>query len=222
MTAGVVIPTRFNPPTLKPLLRVLDDDGVRVVLLHSETFGHELYRMWNYGVHRLRDAGIYDIAIFNDDIVIAPGTVGVMSEALRTADPNVVLVGPEHGDRKKPAIPNRIRLAVEPKRNFGYAFMFKGELALPEFDEAYHIHQSDIIWENQLRELGYDLATIRGLTMRHLRSYSVNRVADDGPTQEDHERMRKIKAWPPVEPPAKGRRYTLDLQKRLAQERSQR
>jgi hypothetical protein len=47
---AAVIPTRFHPPALSELLRVLIADGVEPIVLRSEAFEHRIYRMWNVGV----------------------------------------------------------------------------------------------------------------------------------------------------------------------------
>lgn len=210
---GAVIPTRYHPPTLDPLKRVLHGDGVYTIVFESEDFGHELYVMWNEGVRRLKARGFTDIAILNDDIEMAPGTLAVMAEALRMDD-RVAMVGPERGDHHAPKLPARVRPRRE-DRNFGYAFMFKAELPLPEFDEGYHIHRSDIDWENQIREMGLFTARVEGLYIKHMRSYSLKKLREEDPqvVADDYARMRQLHPPPPVPPP--GRRWSWEQERRL-------
>ena len=51
---AAVIPTRYHPPELSALLRVLIADGVEPIVLRSEAFEHRIYRMWNVGVMEAR------------------------------------------------------------------------------------------------------------------------------------------------------------------------
>lgn len=210
---GAFIPTRYHPPTLEPLIAQLEADGVYTIVFESEDWGHQLYRMWNEGVRRLKEAGCTDIAILNDDIVIAPGTLAVMAQALRMAD-DIALVGPEHNDRHLPAIPSRVRPRAE-GHNFGYAFMFKGELPLPEFDETFHVYASDIIFERAIREMGYRTCRVEGLFIRHLRSFSVKRWKAEDPIAEAEDKRKLPAAIPPPPAPPPGGRYSWEQARRL-------
>lgn len=207
---GVVIPTRYNPPTLAPLLAMLEKDGIPVVLLQSEDFNHQLHKMWNTGVDHLRDMGCTEIGVLNDDITIASGTMAMLARALRENE-NAAIAQPLRMTGK-PRVPGSCLVQPWHGEYVGHCFMFKAELPLPRFDETYHLWQGDIIFFDSVLKMGYDIITVRKLTIGHIRSFSVNKVRNSEEVQEDIKRYHGDRSATTVD--WTGRRYTQRLIKK--------
>ena len=79
---AAVIPTRYHPPQLTALLRVLLTDDVEPIVLRSETFDHRIYRMWNVGVEEARAKGADYIAVLNDDVELPTHALDALRGAL--------------------------------------------------------------------------------------------------------------------------------------------
>jgi hypothetical protein len=184
---GAVIPTRFHPKQLEPLCQVLKEDGVEVIVQESEDFGHNIHKMWNDGVARLRAAGCTVVAILNDDIEMAPGTLAFMEKALRaTPKTGVICCDTSPGrlrikSRQRPQVPDRIRVSLSMKgtniNQEGFAFLYDPtDPDVPIFDETYHIWHGDIKFFDTLRYRGRAVGTAMGLVIVHETSHSTKRV----------------------------------------------
>jgi GT2 family glycosyltransferase len=178
---AAVIPTRFHPPQLDPLIALLEADGVEVHLLESADYEHRIYRMWNEGV---RLAGNVDhIAILNDDITILPGTLPLMARALDT-DPLVGVVYPDVsvGFGSLPIEPLTLQ-ATEGSWGrggmAGFCFMFRAPVNLPVFDESYGWWFGDDDFEERVRAAGRLVCRIRGLPIIHQVDGSARKVWDE-------------------------------------------
>lgn len=187
-----IIPTRFSPPTLGPLLDVLKGDGIPTILLQSEDFGHELHVMWNTGVDRAVEMGATEVALLNDDIDILPGTLDMMAAAIRSHE-NASVVFPQREPRV-PKIPSTVAFSIEPIADVGHCFMIKAEqwgTVLPRFDEGYHLWHGDLIFFAAVRDLGRDVIMVRKLYVNHLQHFSVDKVRYTRPVFEDMIRNRQ-------------------------------
>jgi hypothetical protein len=181
---AAVIPTRYNPPTLQPLLDVLEADGVKVFLLQSKDFGNELHVMWNTGIASAKAMGATEIAILNDDITILPGTMQMMADGLRMR-PNAAVVFPMITP-DAPKLPSRVSVWIPTQEGCGHCFMIKAELTnLPRFPEEYHLWHGDIIFFEQVRKMGYEIVSVMGLFVDHIQSFSIKQVINEKEVAED-------------------------------------
>jgi len=176
---AAVIPTRYHPPQLAELLRVLIADGVEPIVLRSEVFDHRIYRMWNVGVEEARAKGADYIAVLNDDIQIPAGALIEMSAAL-DEHPDIGVVYPDV--RAHAYISSRWTSDIERTTGTwgaggmtGFCFMFRAADPLPVFDENYHWWYGDDAWERAVREAGYDVARVVGVPIRHAANGSAGR-----------------------------------------------
>jgi GT2 family glycosyltransferase len=180
---AAVIPTRYNPPQLADLLRVLYADGVEPIVLRSEAFDHRIYRMWNVGVEEARAKGADYIAVLNDDVALPTGAVDALRVAL-DANPDVGVVYPNVGGLwggnfyEYPTGPRTIDRTTGTwgaGGMTGFAFMFRAADPLPAFDESYHWWYGDDAWERGVREAGYAVARVVGVPVRHVANGSAGR-----------------------------------------------
>ena len=177
---AAVIPTRFHPPELSELLRVLLADGVEPIVLRSEAFDHRIYRMWNVGVEEARAKGADYIAVLNDDVALPQGALLALSTAL-DANPDVGAVYP---DMEAPGltwlgpIVERTTGTWGAGGMTGFCFMFRAADPLPAFDEGYHWWYGDDAWEAGVRAAGYAVARVVGVPIRHAANGSAGRVWD--------------------------------------------
>ena len=177
---AAVIPTRFHPPQLAPLLTLLEADGVQTHVLESGDFGHRIYAMWNEGVKRAALGGADYVAVLNDDITILPGTLPLMAHALGT-DP---LVGVVYPDVRVPldVLPTEPLTLESTKGSWGpggmtgFCFMFRTPLFLPVFDESYRWWYGDDDFEERVRGAGRLVCRITGLPIRHTADGSASQV----------------------------------------------
>jgi hypothetical protein len=181
-----VIPSRYEPKRLRalayPLMReaevIILDNGhepplrsknprLRVV----DARGDSIYRMWNRGWEIARERGPVNVAILNDDIVILPGTLTLLAQALR-ADPRIGCVYPDASVRSG-RLPWRITYTTEwdpagGRSMTGFCFMFKGELDLPPFDEGMEWWYGDSEFDESVKLAGYGVARIDGVPITHI------------------------------------------------------
>jgi GT2 family glycosyltransferase len=190
LTIGAVIPTRYHPPQLSRLLDVCEADGVRVALMESERYDHQIYRMWNVGRFQLEALGCQYIAVLNDDIEILPGTLQMMAAALDprrdiapSAHAPVAVVYPD--PRPNSTHPRSVVHALTPTEGTwgaggmtGFCFMLNNALPLPHFDEGYHWWYGDDAFEEGVRRAGYLVARIDGLPIDHVANGSASRDWD--------------------------------------------
>ena len=165
---AAVIPTRYHPPELSDLLRVLIADGVEPIVLRSEAFDHRIYRMWNVGVAEARAKGADYIAVLNDDAGLYRSAVDALRAAL-DANPDVGAVYPDMNAARH--VPSG---AIERTTGTwgaggmtGFCFMFRAADPLPAFDEGYHWWYGDDAWEAGVRAAGYAVARVVGVPIRH-------------------------------------------------------
>lgn len=173
---GAVIPTRFHPAQLAPLVEVLEGDGVYTIVQESEDFAHHLHRMWNDGVDRLRNVGCTEVAVLNDDIVMQPGTLAVMAQALHLRD-RIAVVGPDTQIKRMLPLPKRVQVDDEMMNQCGYAFMFDpNDPDVPRFREDLRIWHGDLAFFDAVRAAGRTVATVGGLCILHEGSHSIKRI----------------------------------------------
>ena len=173
---AAVIPTRYHPPELSDLLRVLISDGVEPIVLRSEAFDHRIYRMWNVGVAEARAKGADYIAVLNDDAGLYRSAVDALRAAL-DANPDVGAVYPDMNAARH--VPSG---AIERTTGTwgaggmtGFCFMFRAADPLPVFDEGYHWWYGDDAWEAGVRAAGYAVARVVGVPIRHTPNGSAGR-----------------------------------------------
>jgi len=177
---AAVIPTRYRPPELAPLMRVLEVDGVTMFLLESVDFDHHIYAMWNAGVTRARQLGASEIAVLNDDVTILPGTLPALRDALRS-EPDVAVVYPDinaAGEVRPWGLQDTTGTWGAGGMT-GFCFMFRAELTLPGFDESYGWWYGDDAWEAAVRARGHRVCRVRGVPVTHTPNGSASRRWDE-------------------------------------------
>ena len=180
---AAVIPTRFHPPQLAPLLELLAADHVVPFVMESEQFDHRIYKMWNTGARDAAMAGADFIAILNDDVTILPGTLPLMARAL-DADPAVGAVYPDVRTPfgSLPADPLQLESTTGTwgaGGMTGFCFMIRRPSSIPIFDEAYKWWYSDDDFEERVRGAGKLVCRIVGLPIVHSADGSAGRVMDE-------------------------------------------
>ena len=177
---AAVIPTRYHPPELAELLRVLIADGVEPIVLRSEAFDHRIYRMWNVGVAEARAKGANYIAVLNDDVELPTHALDALRGAL-DANPDVGAVYPDIAVVER-GIPALVPAGIEYTTGTwgaggmtGFCFMFRAADPLPAFDEAFHWWYGDDAWEFGVRQAGYSVARVVGVPIRHTPNGSAGR-----------------------------------------------
>jgi hypothetical protein len=181
MKIAAVIPTRFHPPQLEPLVALLEADGVDVILLESESFGHRIYRGWNEGVKIAQEFGAEYVAILNDDITVLPGTLPLMADALRL----YISAGIVYPDVRVPLdrLPSKPYEVEHTEGTWGaggmtgFCFMFHAGTVT--FDECYHWWYGDDDFEERMRASGKSVCRIIGLPIGHRADGSAGRVMDE-------------------------------------------
>lgn len=166
---AAVVPTRYRPPELAALLRVLAGDGVEALVLDSEEHGHRIHAMWNAGTGMARAMGASHVAVLNDDVELPPGALPAMAAALDSR-PDVGAVYP---DDTAPWAPRRALSLVPTEGTWGaggmtgFCFMFRAADPLPPFDEGYHWWYGDDAFEASVRAAGMLVCRVSGLPVRH-------------------------------------------------------
>ena len=176
---AAVIPTRYHPPELTELVRLLMRDDVRPIVLRSEMFDHRIYRMWNVGVAEARKMGADYIAVLNDDVVLPSGALQALSAALDLY-PDVGAVYPDERIPWTSVVPDGLTLTRTEGTwgaggMTGFCFMFRAADPLPDFDESFHWWYGDDAWEAGVRAAGYSVARVIGLPIRHTPNGSASR-----------------------------------------------
>ncbi len=198
---AAVIPTRFRPPTLTELMWVLGRDQVRAIVLESEQYDHRIHCMWNVGVARAREEGATEIAVLNDDITILPGTLPLLARALRS-DPGLAIVYPDV--QAEWCLPTTFDLEltsgiITEDAMTGFCFMFRAELPLPPFNEKYFYHYGEAEFEEITRRMGYQVARVRGVPIRHVGGASMAAVVEEVRPLIEHD-IRLWQEWKPCPP----------------------
>ena len=171
---AAVIPTRYHPPELADLLRVLIADGVEPIVLRSEAFEHRIYRMWNVGVAEARAKGADYIAVLNDDVELSTHALDALRAAL-DANPDVGAVYPDERPGSRPLGIERTTGTWGAGGMTGFCFMFRAADPLPAFDEEFHWWYGDDAWELGVRQAGYAVARVVGVPIRHTPNGSAGR-----------------------------------------------
>jgi len=207
-----VIPTRYRPPELDALLAVLDGDGIEVLLLDSADFDHRIYAGWNRGVRLARQMGADTIAILNDDITILSGTLPIMEHVLLSNPvpfgwvaptwPELAVVYPDINAEW--VSPWGLLPTPEVQRTTGtwagggmtgYCFLFRSDLALPQFDEGYHWWYGDDAFEQGVRDAGYGVGRVVGVPIRHQPDGSASKRWDELQPLVEEDRARWDAWW---------------------------
>jgi len=201
-----VIPTRYRPPELEPLLAVLDGDGIRSVVLDSADYDHRIYRMWNAGRTFAKHGET--VAILNDDIALLPGTLPLMERVLLSNPAPFGWVAPEWPELAVvyPDINAEWVLPAEPTVQrttgtwagggmTGYCFLFRSDLALPQFDEGYHWWYGDDAFEQGVRDAGYGVGRVVGVPIRHQPDGSASKRWDELQPLVEEDRARWDAWW---------------------------
>lgn len=148
--AYAVIPTRDRADSLGPLLRVLVADGVTPIVVDTgdnewmEDLGviralvlrdpPNISQWWNLGLDiaaGLGGDGEYVVAVLNDDLVMAPGTIALLTDALLETGATIAfpdmygLLGPGQRDVLRRAAPHNLF-----HRMTGYCFLLRGSADL--------------------------------------------------------------------------------------------
>jgi hypothetical protein len=180
---AAVIPTRYHPPELDYLLRVLEEDGIQVHLLESQDFDHRIYAMWNAGVAAAKGAD--HIAILNDDVTIPPGALRFMADVLDDYADIGVVYPDVNADWDFPIFRGIERTTGTWGAGgmTGFAFMFRASLDI-EFDEAYSWWYGDDAFEEDVRDTGLAVARVTGVPIRHVPGRSAAKRDDLGPLIE--------------------------------------
>ena len=177
---AAVIPTRYHPPQLAELLRVLIADGVEPIVLRSEAFEHRIYRMWNVGVEEARAKGAEYIAVLNYDVELPTHALDALRAAL-DANPDVGAVYPDERAQWSYAgwtAASGIEYTTGTwgaGGMTGFCFMFRAADPLPAFDEGFHWWYGDDAWEASVRLHGYGVARVVGVPIRHTPNGSAGR-----------------------------------------------
>ena len=190
-----VIPTLHQPPTLKAMLEVLDQDGIHYIIKDTTGCEPRIYEWWNELCDMARFLGATEIAVLNDDIVLCPGAIPALVEALRSDD-EVAVVSPTFGP---PCVNDETSLVYSEGHWWwwstpgftGWNFVFKAELDLPRFDEGYHWYGGDNQFEEDVRLSGWKVAGVKGVYCDHLGSYSTRKQPPAGLSDmTQHDRAR--------------------------------
>lgn len=174
---AAVIPTRYRPPELGALLRVLAGDGVEALVLASGDYGHAVYRMWNAGAEMARALGASHTAVLNDDAALPPGALPAMAQAL-DVHPEAGVVYPDVNAAWDEWVPLRLEPTEGswgPGGMTGFAFMFRTADPLPAFDEGYGWWYGDDAFEEAVRASGRQVCRLVGVPVRHAPNGSASR-----------------------------------------------
>jgi hypothetical protein len=174
---AAVIATRYRPPELAELLRVLEGDGVLPIVLDSEAYGHRLYRMWNAGVRQAHFAEADFIAVLNDDVALKSRTLPFLAGALME-DETLGVVYPDvnacwcDGYAVGPVV--RTTGSWGAGGMTGFCFMFRTDLGVP-FDEKWGLWYGDDAFEEAVRGAGMAVGRLTGVPVRHAPMGSTSR-----------------------------------------------
>lgn len=187
------IPTLGHSDLLYPLVRSLAgdqtidavrvyDNGIESAPLVTMVKGVEgieyidarglgLYTMWNQMIEWGRDIGA-NVAILNDDIAMAPGTLDKMAKALRSDD-KYWICGTNYLGKKGG---EAIEVPVGTFRHGGiggWAFMVRSEVC-PLIDEEFRVWygDDDLCWK--IKEAGGRACVARDAIVAHQTSTTIN------------------------------------------------
>ena len=171
------IPTKFQPPSLKPLLKQLRLDGVETIvrLDQEQPPRPDIYRWWNEMGDEAYAMGATHIAMLNDDIELPPGALPYMARVLDMYE-HVGVVYPDMTAwfqfEPAPQLPGHVELGDRvPDGMTGFCFMFRANLPI-DFDERYHWWYGDTQFQEDVRAIGLEVRQINGLGIQHYHGYS--------------------------------------------------
>lgn len=163
-----IIPSRYEPDRLRALVRSILPELEAVLILDNghdqlprfrspkviveDARGLGLYPMWNRG--RAWASGS-KVAVLNDDVRLARGTLRAMAEALD--DPAVGIAYPGEG---------RVTDSLGPYRMTGYCFAFRADAPVPDFDEGFEWWCGDTAFERAVLQAGLAVVGVPG-NVRH-------------------------------------------------------
>lgn len=156
--------------------QILDDMGVRV-----DANGWSFYKMWNDPWMRASVEKFDAVALLNDDINLAPGSLAEAFEVLMSSE-NIGLVGLNYERRVKLGVSKSAgsRSASGSYRNHGiggHAFLVKASTwgVVPPIDERYYLwYGDDELFANMAR-FGYELKIALGAPVDHEESTTANK-----------------------------------------------
>lgn len=169
MKIAAVIPTLGHRPELPGLIKQLIAEDVDTLTLGWP--GENLHHIWNQGAHMARDGRKASyIAILNDDIILPPGTLDYIAQAMSGADLACAGVDPKApfgiaSDAK--AVPvtgsvERLMLHVTT-----WCFVVKAS-AWQDIDEGYEWWWGVGDLFVKIKEAGGRLGQIQGLGITHI------------------------------------------------------
>lgn len=161
------------------------DDRVRIARRGRLEDGLSLYEVWNDAIvaaHELDPGRPVNVAILNNDVRLAPGTVGHLADALRSAPPRIAAVYPDY---RRPLDAGVDLYGLTPTRGTwskkglsGFAFMLRAELVgstVPFFDTRYRLIYGDGDFVEELERAGLTAARVDGLPLEHDKSTTLNK-----------------------------------------------
>lgn len=174
----VVIPGLNRHQMTADLLTCLEGQGATILLYDNgsspaydfggceiiDATGWPLHRMWADGIQTARDrAPVCNIAILNNDLLVWPHFLRMLSTGLRLHGDTWIAYPDIHGIRPG--------LVLETRGNgqtiSGYAFMIRGESPLTP-DESFHFWYGDWDLEMQAHAAGAKVVTVGGCYVQHL------------------------------------------------------
>lgn len=137
-----------------------------------------LYRSWNDTIRRAlarSDAPEVDVVLLNNDVRIPPGFIRLLTRALRSGGPDVLIVYPDAQADLLAGVPDEIRLTPTTGLHAdggltGYAFGVKAEAfrdRLPLIDERLKLYSGDRDLIHNVERRGYHAARVEGLPCQH-------------------------------------------------------
>lgn len=171
--------------TIGDLVELEADPRVRLNIRGRLENGLSLYTVWNAAVaaaHELDPGRPVNLAFLNNDVRLAPGTIRVLADELRSAPPEIAAVYPDY---RRPLEAGVADFALTPTRGTwskkglsGFAFMVRAELVgwtVPLFDERYRLIYGDGDFVEELELAGLTAARVDGLPLEHDKSTTLNR-----------------------------------------------
>lgn len=171
MKIVAVIPTLGKRPELAGLTKQLIAEGIDTLILGCP--GENLHHIWNQGAHLARDWRKADyIAILNDDIILPPGTLACIAQAMDNA--NLACAG---ADPKAPfgiapsakAAPVTGSVERLMQHVTTWCFLVKAD-AWQDIDEQYEWWWGAGDLFVKIQEAGGRLGQIKGLGITHVGS----------------------------------------------------
>lgn len=155
---------------------ILDNMGIRV-----DANGWSFYKMWNDPWMRASVEQFDAVALLNDDITLAPGSLAEAFKVLMSSE-DIGLVGLNYERRVKLGVSGSAgsRPASGSYRNHGiggHAFLVKASTwgIVPPIDERYHLWYGDDEMFANMAAFGYELKIALGAPVDHEESTTTNK-----------------------------------------------